>query len=83
MASVEQIATLETPDGPIRINYIDTIPSTPSKGTILLIHGFPNTSYQFRHVTPLFKESGYRTIAPDYRGAGRSSKPATGFTPSA
>ena len=32
-------------------------------GTILLVHGFPETSHQFRHVLPLLAEAGYRVIA--------------------
>ncbi|EPE24766.1 alpha/beta-Hydrolase [Glarea lozoyensis ATCC 20868] len=69
----------------VRIHYIDCPPypdkpdRTEETNTILLIHGFPNTSYQWRHViTPLAK-AGYRVIAPDYRGAGESSHPANGF----
>ncbi|XDG09725.1 hypothetical protein ABKA04_009340 [Annulohypoxylon sp. FPYF3050] len=68
----------------VRIAYIDC-PSKnkrPQRGVILLIHGFPQTSYQFRHVIDPFSRAGYRVIAPDYRGAGGSSKPMTGFTKS-
>ncbi|KAF2877051.1 soluble epoxide hydrolase [Massariosphaeria phaeospora] len=65
----------------IRINYIDC-PPPPSKGyrgAILLIHGFPQTSYQFRHVIIPLSDAGYRVIVPDYRGAGLSSKPGSGY----
>lgn len=68
----------------VRIAYIDC-PSKSKRsqrGVILLIHGFPQTSYQFRHVIDPLAEAGYRVLAPDYRGAGASSKPATGFTKS-
>ncbi|XXG98772.1 hypothetical protein Hte_005102 [Hypoxylon texense] len=68
----------------VRIAYIDC-PSKSKRsqrGVILLIHGFPQTSYQFRHVINPLAEAGYRVLAPDYRGAGGSSKPATGFTKS-
>ncbi|KAI6087140.1 soluble epoxide hydrolase [Hypoxylon rubiginosum] len=68
----------------VRIAYIDC-PSKSKRserGIILLIHGFPQTSYQFRHVINPLAEAGYRVLAPDYRGAGASSKPATGFTKS-
>ncbi len=68
----------------VRIAYIDC-PSKSKRsqrGVILLIHGFPQTSYQFRHVIDTLAEAGYRVLAPDYRGAGASSKPATGFTKS-
>ncbi|KAI0816471.1 alpha/beta-hydrolase [Xylaria sp. FL0064] len=69
----------------VRISYIDSPPngSEIAKGVILLIHGFPQTSYQFRHVIKPLSEACYRVIAPDYRGTGRSSKPLTGFTKSA
>ncbi|PVH77517.1 alpha/beta hydrolase fold protein-like protein [Cadophora sp. DSE1049] len=73
-----------TPSTPteVSIAYIDTSPTSSTskpKATPLLIHGYPETSYQFRHVIPLFVERGYRVIAPDYRGAGHSSKPRDGY----
>jgi pimeloyl-ACP methyl ester carboxylesterase len=76
----QRIATITTTsDEQIRLNYIECSPSVDCKGTILLIHGFPQTSYQFRHtITPL-SNAGYQVIAPDYRGAGQSSKPLTGY----
>ena len=75
------IASLDT-DPPIRIAYIDCLPlhPIPKKGIIVLLHGFPQTSYQFRHVINPFAAAGFRVIAPDYRGAGGSSKPLLGFT---
>lgn len=68
----------------IRIAYIDCHPpsNVEKKGTIVLLHGFPQTSYQYRHVVPPLAEAGYRIIAPDYRGAGSSSKEASGYTKS-
>lgn len=70
------IAQIPSPSS-IRLSYLDQAPnpSTEYRGTILLLHGFPQTSHQFRHVLPLLAEKGYRCIAPDYRGAGHSSKP--------
>ena len=68
-------------DPEIRIHYIECLPiSGNPKGTILLIHGFPESSYQFRHVIIPLAEAGYRVIAPDYRGAGYSSCPPDGYT---
>lgn len=66
----------------IRLHYIECLPTAFSKplGTILLIHGFPETSYQFRKVIPPLASAGYRVLAPDYRGAGYSSKPPSGYT---
>ena len=50
------------------------------QGTVLLLHGFPETSYAWRGVIPALTDKGYRVLAPDYRGAGESSKPKDGFT---
>lgn len=75
-----------TPSGPVRIFYKDARPTTSSSTkppVILLIHGFPETSHQFRHAIPLLTKAGYRVIAPDYRGAGYSSKPPVGNQPGA
>lgn len=64
----------------VRIHYIDCPAGTKSeKGTVLLIHGYPNTSYQWRHVITPISNAGYRVIAPDYRGAGDSSHPRSGY----
>lgn len=79
-----QHRVVDVEDG-VRIAYIDCPPGSsdgPEKGTILLIHGFPQTSYQFRHVINPLAQAGYRVLAPDYRGAGASSKPLAGFTKS-
>jgi pimeloyl-ACP methyl ester carboxylesterase len=56
----------------VRMHYVDS-----GKGTdaLVLIHGFPQTSWQWRHVIEPLAEAGYRVIAPDYRGAGNSSRP--------
>jgi pimeloyl-ACP methyl ester carboxylesterase len=74
------IATITTSSNEqLRLNYIECPSLGPSKGTILLIHGFPQTSYQFRHVITPLSDDGYRVIVPDYRGAGQSSKPIAGY----
>lgn len=51
-----------------------------SKGTVLLIHGFPQTNYQYRRVITPIADAGYTVIAPDNRGIGQSSKPINGYT---
>lgn len=75
MASRHFAVEIQELDGEIvRVAYLDhPATSSPLRGIILLLHGFPQTSYQFRHVLPLLAGEGYRCIAPDYRGAGRSS----------
>ncbi|GAA4606330.1 alpha/beta hydrolase [Actinoallomurus liliacearum] len=42
---------------------------------VLLVHGFPETSYSWRHQLPALAAAGYRAVAVDVRGYGRSSKP--------
>jgi pimeloyl-ACP methyl ester carboxylesterase len=43
---------------------------------VLLVHGFPESWYSWRHQLPVLAEAGYRAVALDVRGYGRSSKPA-------
>ncbi len=43
---------------------------------VLLVHGFPESWYSWRHQLPALAEAGYRAAAIDVRGYGRSSKPA-------
>ncbi|MFA3834943.1 alpha/beta fold hydrolase [Streptomyces aureus] len=43
---------------------------------VLLVHGFPETSYSWRRQLPALAAAGYRAVALDVRGYGRSSKPA-------
>jgi len=47
--------------------------------TIVLLHGFPQTWREWRQVLPRLVGAGYRVIAPDYRGAGHSSRPLGGY----
>ncbi|MER5275873.1 alpha/beta hydrolase [Streptomyces sp. NPDC002809] len=43
---------------------------------VLLIHGFPESWYSWRHQLPALAAAGYRAVAIDVRGYGRSSAPA-------
>jgi pimeloyl-ACP methyl ester carboxylesterase len=42
---------------------------------VVLAHGFPELSFSWRHQLPALAEAGYRAIAPDMRGYGRSTQP--------
>ena len=46
-----------------------------SGDAILLLHGFPELAYSWRHQMPALVDAGYRAIAIDQRGYGDSSKP--------
>jgi pimeloyl-ACP methyl ester carboxylesterase len=45
---------------------------------LVLLHGWPETWYAWRHVIPILAQH-YTVIAPDLRGLGDSSKPASGY----
>ncbi len=66
----------EVPDGDggsLRIHYVD---EGPADGEIVLcLHGQPSWSFLYRHMIPVFVEAGYRVIAPDLVGFGKSDKP--------
>ncbi|KAH9943616.1 Alpha/Beta hydrolase protein [Amylocystis lapponica] len=49
--------------------------SRSSKPTILLLHGFPMTSRDWRKQVPVLQEAGYGIIAPDCLGYGGTDKP--------
>lgn len=42
---------------------------------VILVHGFPELAYSWRHQLPALAAAGYRAIAPDMRGYGGSDKP--------
>ena len=48
----------------------------PNMGTaVLLLHGFPDSSALWGHQLPALAAAGFRVIAPDLRGFGRSARP--------
>ncbi|MBK8374889.1 MAG: alpha/beta fold hydrolase [Sphingomonadales bacterium] len=47
-----------------------------TSGTLaLMLHGFPELNYSWRHQMPMLANKGYRVWAPNMRGYGASSKP--------
>ena len=68
---------LNVPDGEggeLRIHYVDSGPSKADP--VLLMHGEPSWSYLYRKMIPIIVDSGFRAVAPDLVGFGRSDKPA-------
>jgi len=63
-------------DNSLRIHYVE---AGIGEQTIVLLHGFPQTWWEWRFVIPKLAEAGFRVIAIDYRGAGDSWRPATGY----
>jgi pimeloyl-ACP methyl ester carboxylesterase len=65
-------------DQSVRIGYTVATPPEPTK-TVVLLHGAPQTRYEWRKVMVPLAEAGYRVVIPDYRGAGASDKPRDGY----
>ena len=66
----------EVPDGEgrtLRIHHLDEGPADAP--LILCLHGQPTWSYLYRKMIPVFVKAGFRVIAPDFVGFGRSDKP--------
>ena len=63
----------DTEGGKLRLHYLD---EGPREGKpILLMHGQPVWSYLYRFMIPSLVAAGFRVIAPDLIGFGRSDKP--------
>ena len=60
----------------LRLHYVTAGDSGP---TVVLLHGFPQTWWEWHRVIPRLVEAGIRVVAPDYRGAGESSRPLGGY----
>lgn len=57
----------------LRMAYIDEGPRDGQ--VVLLLHGEPSWSFLYRKMIPILTNAGYRVIAPDMIGMGRSDKP--------
>ena len=60
----------EEVDG-LRLAYLDEGEGPP----VVFFHGEPTWSFLWRKVIPPIRDAGFRCIAPDYAGFGRSDKP--------
>jgi pimeloyl-ACP methyl ester carboxylesterase len=47
----------------------------PGDPTLVLLHGFPELGYSWRHQAPALADAGFRVIVPDMRGFGESDAP--------
>ena len=64
----------------LRMAVIDEGPQGASKEdapVMLCLHGEPTWSYLYRHMIPPLLDAGYRVVAPDMFGFGRSDKPVS------
>lgn len=59
--------------GPLRMHYVDEGPRDAP--VVLMLHGEPTWSYLYRKMIAPVAAAGFRAIAPDHIGFGRSDKP--------
>lgn len=73
------------PDYPFTANYLDVEPGLrmhfvdegpADAAPVIMLHGEPSWSYLYRHMIPVVADAGYRVLAPDLIGFGKSDKPA-------
>src|SRR4051812_36278698 len=63
--------------GGVRLAYLDLDPPTQDPGAppVWFMHGEPTWSFLWRKVIPPVRDAGFRCIAPDLAGFGKSDKP--------
>ncbi|MEU8896155.1 alpha/beta hydrolase [Nocardia sp. NPDC048505] len=60
----------------VHVFYRESVPARPDAPTLVLLHGFPSASHQFRRLIDTLGDR-YRLIAPDYPGFGNTEAPAS------
>jgi pimeloyl-ACP methyl ester carboxylesterase len=72
-------------DGPWKHRFVAAnggrfhVAETGEGPLVLLLHGFPQFWWAWRHQLPVLAEAGYRAVAMDLRGYGASDKPPRGY----
>ncbi|MEE2637110.1 MAG: alpha/beta fold hydrolase [Acidobacteriota bacterium] len=70
-----EIVTGQVEVGPLTF---DVRMAGPDDGeVVLLLHGFPQTSHEWRQQLPALGEAGYRAVAPDQRGYSPGARPTS------
>ena len=75
--STSQIKSFPITYKTIKVDGLDILyreAGDPAKPAILLLHGFPTSSFMFRNLIPQLADK-YHLVAPDYPGFGQSSMP--------
>ncbi len=60
-------------DNNLRLHYLEE--GDRNGPVALLLHGEPSWSYLYRKMIPILSENGFRVVAPDLIGFGKSDKP--------
>jgi haloalkane dehalogenase len=61
--------------GTLRMAWVEDGPADAAP--VLLLHGEPSWSFLYRRMIPVLLDAGFRVVAPDLVGFGRSDKPAS------
>ena len=65
--------------GQVRLGDLDLAYLELGEGPLaVLVHGFPDTAWSWRHLMPALADAGYRAVAPFLRGYAPSAVPADG-----
>jgi pimeloyl-ACP methyl ester carboxylesterase len=76
MPDAVNTSNTETRERTIPVNGVSLHVAEAGSGPLVVLsHGFPELSYSWRHQLPALAAAGYRVVAPDQRGYGRSSRP--------
>ena len=64
--------------GEVTIHHVSAGADPHSSPPVVLLHGWPETWFEWRHVMAVLAER-HPVIAPDLRGLGDSSRPGDGY----
>jgi pimeloyl-ACP methyl ester carboxylesterase len=83
MSNAKSMDTAPVPDQLLRTVFVEANGLTfevdqcgSGDKLALCLHGFPETSFSWRHQLPMLADLGYEVWAPNMRGYGKSSRPA-------
>lgn len=57
----------------LRMHLLEAGHGRPGAPVVVLLHGFPELAYSWRHQLPVLADAGFHVIAPDLRGYGRTT----------
>jgi pimeloyl-ACP methyl ester carboxylesterase len=72
--SSSTIRTIQVPAGAHEFDV--DVAGEIGRPLVLLLHGFPQTSYAYRHALPALANAGYIAVAPNQRGYSPRARPA-------
>lgn len=74
-ATVEGVRHRTVEANGVRLHVAEAGPEEAGAPVVLLVHGFPDLWYGWRHQMAALAARGYRAVAPDLRGYGDSDSP--------